>query len=277
MKVAEMITHTQNKRRNSGPLGLGWTHRMPLRLIGATVMGSLLPTIAVATPVEFNTLDYPSAGIFGGFGPDGGSTIGETFVAPQGGSVNLKNFSFVGQSYYPAGGAASLYMQAFVFSWSGNMIGAGGGATGSALYLGPTFVYSPPPYSQGTWAPLAAELGATGVSLKPGGHYVIGFTLSNPSNYAASRGDIEFQLVSTRNPYSNIPASVDGGGQVVYDNNGNNFGALNTVAWDLQGDGGDLAFKADFNVPETADSALCVLAAAALIVFARRQKRQKTA
>lgn len=235
----------------------------------AAIIAMLLPLSAIATSVQFNTEPYWGTyqGILGGLGPGQSSTIGETFVAPTGGSVILQDFSFVAQSYYPSGSSANLELQAFIYSWSGGLRGQGGGAVGGALYLGPTFEYSPPPRAQG-WAPLTANLGS-GVPLTPGGHYVIGFTLSNPANYSASQGDIEFQEVSTRGSYPTLPASVDGGGGAVWDNNGSNFGALNTTTWDTWGDTGDMSFTADFSVPDSGGTTLYILAAGALMAFAK--------
>lgn len=203
--------------------------------------------VASAATVTFDTTPYwPLVyGIVGGFGSDGVSTVGETFVAPAGGSVALNNFTFYGQSYWPLnGGVANLHLQAFVFQWSGN------GATGNPIYLSSTFIYSPPPSG---WTPLTANLGATGVSLIPNGVYVMGFTLSNPANWAASSGDVEFQNI----PGVTIPASASGGGAEWNQNSGNNFSALTNSSW---GGGAPLSFTANLTVvPECSGISLITL------------------
>jgi hypothetical protein len=97
--------------------------------------------------------------------------------------------------------------------------------------------------------------------LNPGGHYVVGFTLSDPADYAASSGDIEFQEVANRNPnYPQLPPGVDGNGGAVWLNNSNNFALLNTAVWDTWGDTGDLAFSAHLTVvPEPSIATLAMV------------------
>jgi hypothetical protein len=211
-------------------------------------------------------------------GPGQSSTIAETFIAPNAASVTLNDFTFVAESYYPYnGGVANLSLRAFVYGWTGNLFGQGGRAVGSPLYLSPGFVYSPPPRPNG-WAPLTANI-AGGVALTAGQHYVMGFTLSDPADYAASSGDIECQFVPARNPNYNpppIPPGVDfGGGGAVWQNNGNNFAAINTTTWDTWGDIGVMAFTADLTVVPEPSTALLALVGTGLCLgcgFGGRQK-----
>jgi hypothetical protein len=76
--------------------------------------------------------------------------------------------------------------------------------------------------------------------------------------------------VPNRNPYEpELPVGVDGNGGAVWDNNGNNFAAINTALWDTWGDTGDLAFTAHLTVvPEP--SSLRILAAIACGFIGRR-------
>jgi hypothetical protein len=217
-------------------------------------------------------------------GPGQSSTIAETFVAPTGGSITLDDFSFYAQSYYGGtgyggGGVAHLEMQAFVFAWSGSMTGKGGGAIGNPVYLSSSFQFAPPDGGfGGPWVPLTATIGGSGLTLNPGQDYVLGFTVSNPTDYAASSGDIEFQELPARNPYEPPlpPGAVDGGGGAVWDNNGNNFGALDTATWDTWGDTGDLAFTADFAVPDASSTMVMLLGSVfGVISYARRLKSRK--
>lgn len=227
--------------------------RLFLRVVGAllAILGIFNVARAQQT-VTFDTTPYwPEVeGIVGGLGPDvPTTTMGETFVAPSGGSVFLNDFTFYGQSYYPYnGGIATLYLQAFVFQWSGN------GATGIPLYLGPAFIYSPQPRPNG-WTPLTVDFGAgiSGVALVPDDVYVMGVTLSNPVNYAASSGDIEFQDI----PGITFPESANGGGGACNLNNGDDFAALTTSPW---GGGAALSFTADLTVvPEPSGISLLLL------------------
>jgi hypothetical protein len=223
------------------------------------------PQPAAAATVVYDTTPYwtNAHAIIGGLGPGQSSTQAETFIAPSGASVSLNDFSFVAQSYYPYGGLAHLQLRAFVFAWSGSLTGKGGGAVGSPLYLSPSVAFSPPAGPSG-WVPLTASLGQAGLTLTPGGQYVMGFTLSMPADYAASQGDIEFQLVPNRNPsYPSLPAGVDGYGGAVWLNNGNDFALLNTAPWSTWGDTGDLAFTAHFAVvPEPTPMVLVTLGGA---------------
>jgi hypothetical protein len=252
------------------------------RLAVASASAALLVSIpqgtTSASTVVFDTEPYWAAvqGILGGMGPEQTPTIAETFVAPAGTSVTLNDFSFYAESYYPAGGVADLRLRAFVFAWSGSMTGKGGGAVGSPVYMSPGFDFSPPGRPSG-WVPLTANLGTTGVSLTPGGHYVMGFTLSNPADYAASHGDIEFKEVPNRDPYEpELPLGVDGFGGAVWFNNSNNVALLNTAVWDTWGDTGDMAFTAHLTVvPEPATVTLAGITVSCCAYRCRRTKRAR--
>jgi hypothetical protein len=210
-------------------------------------------------------------------GPGQTATFGETFVPPSG-NVTLNDFTFYADSYYPSGGFANLHLRAFVYAWSGSMFGSGGRAVGNPLYLSSSFTFSPPPRGSG-WGSLTATIGGSGLTLDPAQHYVMGFTLSNPSDYAASQGDIEFQFVPARNPNYNpspIPAGVDfGGGGAVWMNNSNNFAILNTAVWDTWGDIGVMAFTAHFTlVPEPSPLMLMLLASVVMLGRIRGGERK---
>ena len=242
---------------------------MPLLVTGT--MLAVKPLTANATGVVYDTIPYwsPVDAVIGGWGPGQSSTLGETFVAPAGAGVSLNDFSLVAESY---GGIASLSIKPFVYKWSGSMTGHGGGAVGNPLYLGTSFLFSPPERPNG-WVPLTFNFGANGLVLNPGDHYVVGFTISDPADYAASHGYVEFQEVPNRNPfYAQLPAGIDGYGGAVYDNNGNNFSALNTTVWDTGGDTGDYAFEADFTVvPEPGSRFVIFVGVLLSVVCAFRQ------
>ena len=253
--------------------------RLSLFVTSALALVSLQPPTASAASVVFDTTPYwsPVDAIIGGWGPGTSSTLRETFVAPMGASVTLNDFSFYAQSYYPLGSVASLYLQAFVYEWSGSMTDYGGGAVGSPLYLSSNFQFSPPPRSGG-WVPLTANIGGNGLTLTPGDNYVMDFTLSDPTGYAESQGDIEFQEVPARNSnYPPLPAGVDGNGGVVWLNNGNDFAAINTTVWSTWGDTGDFAFKADFTLVPEPTAAMMMALGAVLWLWRRAKERKKCA
>jgi hypothetical protein len=254
--------------------------------LAVVAMGS--PRTCVATTVVYDTTPYWAtvSAVIGGMGPGQSSTIGETFVAPAGPNVTLNDFSFFAESYYPYnGGVASLHLRAFVYAWASTVNGPpGAGATGSPLYLSPSFVFSPPP-RPGGWVPLTASIGGNGLTLIPGQRYVMGFTLSDPADYAASQGDIEFKMVVVHGLYYSpppVPVGVDiGSGSLTWLNNGNNFAALTTPTWTVadsweQTDA--MSFTAHFTVvPEPSAVALALLGATcgmSRCVGAKRRQRQ---
>jgi len=237
-------------------------NKLFLSLVAIGMVLIFRPLATTAASVVYNTTSYwpPVDATLAGFGPGQSSTVGETFVAPTGASVSLNDFSLYAESYYPYnGGIASLYLKAFVYEWSGSMTGQGGGAVGNPIYLGSSFLFSPPARPNG-WVPLTVNFGGSGLTLNPGDHYVIGFTLSDPTDYAASLGDIEFQEVPNRNPnYAQLPVGIDGYGGAMWDNNSNNISAINTTIWDTWGDTGDYAFKADLTVAPEPTSAILLV------------------
>lgn len=224
---------------------------------------SLVVCKCSAVGVIYDTTPYfaPIYQTLGGMGQGQASTIGETFVAPAGAQVTLNSFSFMAESYI----AGNLQVRPFIYAWSGNLTGVGGGATGSPIYMGSSFSFSPGQRPDG-WTSMTATLGG-GVSLVAGQQYVLGFTISDPGDYAASSGYIEFQTVPVRNPgYTPppIPAGVDfGSGGAQWLNNSNNFAALNSGPWSTWGDIGAMAFTASFTVvPEPSIIPLSILGAA---------------
>jgi hypothetical protein len=238
-----------------------------LRDLSATILLCALaasePCAHGQAPIAFDTASAWTAegGILGSFGPGTSSTSGETIIAPDAAGVTLNSFTFYAQSL-PRGTIANLDIEAFVYAWSGNVTGTGGGAVGAPLYLSSAFTFSPPSPTgsawDGPWTPLSVSLGA-GVSLNPGQSYVIGITISDPTCYAASSGAIEFQEV----PTYQIPAGTQtGGGEAVWDNNSNNFAALNNGDWSTWGNTGVMAFTADFTVvPEPAIAPIALIGA----------------
>ena len=264
----------------------GSARQIMRRLAGLGSIALLVGSVCEcqAADIVYDTAPYfPIATGSLSFGPDEGQTVGQTFLAPHGSSVTLNNFSFYARSYYPPFGVATLTVRPFVYGWSGNLDGQGGGTSGQALYLGPSFQIQPPPRQvigapgqEGGWVPLSVDFG-DGIQLAAGQQYVMGFALSG-----FSVGDVELQIVPARNPsYSPppIPEGVDfGGGSAVWLLST----ALNTSVWDTWGDIGTMAFTADFTVipgiPDLSNSG-CLLAGTSVLLLGvqavcRRLKRK---
>lgn len=186
----------------------------------------------------------PNSDIIGSFGYPDTATYGQTFIAPS--DNILEDFSFQLE------GAETLYLRGFVLAWNGPVQGNGNG-TGAFLYLSPSaLVYN------GTNAFQTFTVNTGGVTLNAGDDYVVGLTVSDPSDYNLNTGSIVWGGV-------NPEPLGDGGGGFVYINNNSNFAELNSGAtWTGQYTA-DAAFTADFTsaTPEPASFALIGLGLAA--------------
>lgn len=155
------------------------------------------------------------------------------------------------------GTAAPTPFDAFVYSWDGTK------ATGPQL-----FGSGPLPFvATGTGSvPFTVNTGS--VALTGGSQYVAFFSASNRFDGVDDSGNA-FDYVPN-NPYT--------GGAFVFDQNGNNFNALTTTAWDGANAGlGDLRFSASFSAttipaPEPSTWAMMLIGFATL-AFATRRKR----
>ncbi len=191
------------------------------------------------------------------FGQPNTSTYGQTFIAPA--DSRLDDFTF----YLQGGESVHLSMKAYVFSWSGSMLGGGGGqATGSPLYASPASILLD---GNSTFQPVTVNTGGT--FLTPGEQYVAFLTISNPDDYDVSIGTAVWGDIRS----GHVPNN--GGGGFVFFNNGSDFGALNTEVWDNFEDFGDLAWTAHFGaVPEPSSFALAALGLTGLAVFHLRHR-----
>ncbi|HNC53518.1 MAG TPA: PEP-CTERM sorting domain-containing protein [Accumulibacter sp.] len=214
--------------------------------ISLATAGSALATTYDTTP------SWNGSSSIQPFGKSDTATYGQTFVAPS--DSILDDFTFY------LSGRATLQFQAEVYAWSGSLLGGGGGgATGPALFtsapitLGPTVGFQ------------AVTVNTGGLLLTPGADYVALFTVSGPdaSDYTNSNGTDVWGRITSH-------VAGDGGGGFVFYNNGNNYGALNSSAWDNFADFGDSAWIANFHAPEPGTLALLGLAGIGL--FRRRQQ-----
>jgi hypothetical protein len=197
---------------------------------------ALSSNVVHAATLTYDNTPYYFGSTLGGMSAEITSTVGQTIIAPNGENVRLKDFAFYVDTY----GATDLVVRPFVFAWSGQVKGAGGGAVGDPLYLGAPLRVPP---ATG-WRPLKAAIGIEGLLLNSGEPYVIGFTMSYPAESAASwgNGGLVFEILTG----VVLPAGLDLGGGAVWMNNSNNFAALNTVVWDTWGYVGPLTFNVRF-------------------------------
>lgn len=195
------------------------------------------------------------------FGLSDTATYGQTFVAPVSGSLTDFTFFVTGDS------SADLSLKGAVFAWSGSLLGGGGGgAIGPALFLSSSFNYT----GNGNFQSVTVNTGGVGVTA--GQQYVMLLTVSDPVDYNRSTGTTQWGDVL----YTHAPGSASGGGGFVFYNNGDNFGALNTSAWDNFADFGDLAFVAHIRgaaVPEPSTLAIAGLGIAGIVAHGFRRRR----
>ncbi len=153
------------------------------------------------------------------------ATYGETFTAPTNGDDTLTSVTFYMGDPFAAG---DIIMSAYLATWTG---------TNAGSLVGSTF-----PFDYGNTGPSAITIGGGGLTLTPGASYV--FFLSISESYGLSSGQTYIVPGSATIP----------GGNFVYSNNGGDFNALFTNAWDTTGLKPDWAIDAEFtngsSVPE---------------------------
>jgi len=207
----------------------------------------------------FDTTPSWNGSTIGAFGKGYTTTYGQTFIAPA--DSRLDDFTF----YLRGNVSVHLSMKAYVFSWTGSLLGGGGGqATGNPLYVSPGSVVLD---GNNTYQPITVNTGGT--LLAPGQQYVALLTLSNPSDF-----DVSIGATVWNNRSSHVPNN--GGGGFVYFNNASDIGALNTKVWDHSVDYGDLVWTAHFGVvPEPSSFALAAMAVTGVALAAWRQRGKR--
>ena len=232
--------------------------------------GFLAIGLAGSARAQTTTFDTSTdTGLFPGWGPGAYYTFGQTFVAPGSGpTISLNNFTF----YLQGGGQnTTIYFQADVFAWTGQLTGGGttGQATGAALFSDNTSTYD-----DGTLK--AVPINTGGLTLTPGQDYVALFTASDPTSIAKNgASDDTFNWGSSYD--GDVPGphgANNGGGGFVFYNNDTLSQLTDGSTWDTAGgqpDFGYLAWQASFSpVPEPTTLALGGLGGLAL--WLRRRK-----
>jgi len=227
--------------------------------------------LAGSARAQTTTFDTSTdTGQFGAWGPGADYTFGQTFVAPGSGTISLNSFTFYLQG---EGQNTTVYFQADVFAWTGQLTGGGttGQATGAALFSENTSTYD-----NGLLNPVTVTTG--GLTLTSGQDYVALFTASDPTSIAENgNSDDAFNWGSSYDGDTPGPhgANNGGGGFVFYNNQ--TLADLTDSPWDTatgQPDYGDLAWQASFTpVPEPSTLVLGTMGGLALwgLCFRRRQ------
>ena len=234
-------------------------------LLGMAALAAL--GLAAARPAQaqttLSTLAQSSAGdAVYPWGVTDTSTFGQTFTAPT--SNVLNDFTF----YLGDDPGDTIKYKSYVYAWDGSK------ASGPALFTSAAQTYTGA--AAGVFKPVFTNAGGT--VLTAGQKYVAflttaGLQAGRPLSGAGWAITDDFQ-------------SAYSGGDLVYSNTGNNFGALTTHTWDDKGSAVgtsyDAKFKMDFspsNVPSTAPEpsplaalAFTTLGLAGLTLKARRRK-----
>ena len=234
------------------------------RLMKRTLAAAVAALMIVSAVGHAQTINLPNNDSpTGPFGKTSTATYGQTFTTPTGFSF-LQTFSFwlTNDAGLGAANSSSLTFKAYVMAWdAGNGRATGPVLYSSAVQSGPTL------FSQ------RYDFASPNTLVNGGGQYVAFLSASGL-----------FGSIPVAEATAGVESSFNGtyaGGQFVFADNGDNFGALSSQEWLLAG--GFPEYQAHFNavfsqtavsvVPEPSSLVLLVAGLSSLLVLAVRKKR----
>lgn len=207
--------------------------------------------LSTAIPARSQVIDtfagWNGSDNFERFGLPNTATYGQTFIAP-GSNAKLQRIQFSLSDLFD--GFNYLWFRFYVATWDGSK-------AGTVLFASPDFKAD----GSSTFQSLVADVG--GLPIDPGQTYVWFLSESEFALMPWAQGKVAARF---DNPY------VDG--TFVHFNNGSEFDRVTNESWDWQGDEiGDLAFVAEFTVPEP--GALQLMVFGLLLMASGRAQRSR--
>lgn len=201
------------------------------------ILPALLASHVSVADTVFDTVPlWNEVSAVGSWGNPNTATYGQSFIAPA--DPILTRFDF----YIRSGVEQNSSFKPFVMEWDGPLQGSGGSGD-SMVWLGTSMSL----LGTGEFQQVTINVPFGAATLVPGLQYVIGLTVTDPSDYDLTDNTSVWGLIS-----GHADPGVSGGGGFQFDNGGNEGIPALSGAWDTFSDFGDLAFRAEFSsaVPE---------------------------
>ncbi|WP_346288044.1 PEP-CTERM sorting domain-containing protein [Zoogloea sp.] len=214
---------------------------------------ALTCSAGVASASLINTTTMPYSGSWAPFSDTNTATYGQTFKS--GADTVLDSFTL-----YLDHASRTVDFKAYVYAWNGSK------AVGQALYSSDVQHFSGTQITGFTF-------NTGGLQLNSSLRYVAFLSTSGIAGGEDGSANMPNSGSFGSNPYAD--------GDFVYFNNGDNFNALTTNAWDMTGGQGDVWFQASFSgaalaarvaaIPEPATMGLTAAALGAVALVRRRR------